>query len=74
MAKKDSGEPFRQSRFHVRCGENALKIDYTATTDKNTVLNLTHHSYFNFPAKEMATSCSISSLCSPASSLPWMRH
>ncbi len=27
--------------------ENELKIDYTATTDKDTVLNLTHHSYFN---------------------------
>jgi len=27
--------------------QNALQIDYSATTDRDTVLNLTNHSYFN---------------------------
>lgn len=33
--------------FTLPADGNELKIDYTANTDKNTVLNLANHSYFN---------------------------
>jgi aldose 1-epimerase len=33
--------------YSVPAGENALKIEHAATTDKDTVLNPTNHSYFN---------------------------
>src|SRR5438445_1226751 len=44
----DSGFPGNLTTVvRYTLGGNDLKIEYSATTDKDTVINLTHHSYFN---------------------------
>jgi aldose 1-epimerase len=41
------GELQVRVRYAVSATENAWRIDYEATTDRATVVNLTHHDYFN---------------------------
>lgn len=45
----DQGYPgnLHATAVHTLTEQNELRIDYTATTDRPTPVNLTHHSYFN---------------------------
>jgi aldose 1-epimerase len=41
------GELKLKVRYAVSAADNSWRIDYEATTDRATVINLTHHDYFN---------------------------
>ncbi len=45
----DQGYPgnLKVTATYTLTEDNALELQFTATTDKDTVVNLTHHSYFN---------------------------
>ena len=58
LVSKDGDQGFPGTlTAHVRYSlhHNALRIDYSVTTDKTTVVNLTNHSYFNLGGRHSGT-------------------
>ncbi|WP_281989553.1 aldose epimerase family protein [Aquimarina aggregata] len=41
--------------YYILTNDNELKINYTAITDKPTIINLTHHSFFNLAGEGNGT-------------------
>lgn len=53
--------------------DNVFLIETEATADQSTLLNLTHHSYFNLAGEGWVRSSTIGSRSSPTTSSPWTR-
>ena len=56
---------------YVLTNDDAVKIHYRATTDAPTVVNLTQHSYFNWPARAAGRSTITFSASLPSTLHGW---